>query len=114
MLPFSESERSALDAILARSRTDVAFRLRLLSEPREAIRDVFDVRLPADFRIRFVERDPDVDALVVLPEAAPPMTADPNELADDELEQVTGGAHAQNAHLAWKGAVAPPPPGHAR
>lgn len=112
MLPFSENERSALDAVLARSRTDVAFRARLLEEPRDAILEAFGVRLPADFRIRFIERDPEVDALVVLPEVGGPSSADPNELAADDLEQVTGGAHAHNAHLAWKGAVTPQPPGH--
>lgn len=113
MLPFSENERTVLDAVLDRSRTDVAFRVRLLSEPRDALLDAFSVRLPADFRIRFIERDSDVDALVVLPEVGPPISIDPNELADDDLEQVTGGAHAHNARLAWKGAVAPPP-GHPR
>lgn len=112
MPTFSENERAALDAVLARSSTDVAFRGRLLDDPRDAILDAFGVRLPADFRIRFIERGADVDALIVLPEVSRPMSADPNELADDDLEQVTGGAHARNEYLAWKGAVAPQLPGH--
>ena len=103
----SESQRAALDAVLARSEIDAAFRARLLSDPRRAIADAFDMRVPDDFRIRFIERDADVDALIVLPDLRRPETA---ELSDSDLEQVTGGAHAHNAHLAWKGTVPPKGP----
>src|SRR5919198_360181 len=114
MSPPFQNERAALDAVLARAETDVAFRARLLDEPRAALLETVGVRLPADFRIRFMERDSDVDALIVLPDLRRPTPAAADELADDDLERVTGGAHAHNAHLAWKGAVAPQPAAHAR
>ncbi|HEY5060498.1 MAG TPA: hypothetical protein VII52_03130 [Gemmatimonadaceae bacterium] len=102
----TDSERQALDAVVARAETDPAFRARLLVDPHGAIRDAFGMRVPDDFRIRFVERDPGVDALVVLPDLRHPQAA-AGELSDRDLEQVTGGGAAHNAHLAWKGAVAP-------
>ena len=57
-----------LSAVLARAETDVAFRARLLTEPHRAIEDAFGIQVPHDFRLRFIERHSDVDALVVLPD----------------------------------------------
>jgi hypothetical protein len=109
-----DNEREALDAVIARAETDTEFRAQLLSEPRVAIHAAFGVRIPDDFRIRFIERDSNIDALIVLPDlrmSHPAAAAE--ELSEQDLEQVTGGAHAHNAHLAWKGAVAPKPaPSH--
>lgn len=93
----------ALAAVLARAETDVVFRQRLLVEPHRAIHDTFGVEVPREFRLRFIERDQDVDALVVLPDLR---NAD-QELSGEDLEQVTGGAQAHNAHLAWRGTAAP-------
>lgn len=92
----------ALDAVLSRAATDAAFRQELLREPRAAIRDAFGVQIPDDFRIRFVERDPDLDALVVLPD----FREEPEDsvLSEEELEMVSGGG---GAHLAWSRAVKP-------
>jgi len=87
MLPQSDKERRALQSILDRASTDLAFRGRLLRNPRDAILETFGVTIPAAFRIKFIERDPDVDALVVLPDIALPS----GELSDDELESVSGG-----------------------
>jgi hypothetical protein len=99
--PSPESDNAVLAAVLSRSETDVAFRKRLIAEPHEAILAEFGVRIPAQLRIRFMERDPDVDALVVLPDLRVPV----EELSDKDLEHVTGGARAHNARLAWKGAI---------
>jgi len=67
-----------LSAVLARAETDVAFRARLLTEPHRAIEDAFGIQVPQDFRLRFIERHSDVDALVVLPDLrlAPSRAAD--------------------------------------
>lgn len=92
-----------MSAVLARAETDAAFRQRLLVEPRQVIHETFGIRIPERFRIRFIERHTDVDALVVLPD----LRSQATELSDRDLEQVTGGAHAQNAQLAWKSAAKP-------
>jgi len=60
-----------LSAVLARAETDVAFRARLLTEPHRAIEDAFGIQVPQDFRLRFIERQSDIDALVVLPDLRP-------------------------------------------
>lgn len=102
----SSSEREAIDLVVARAETDPGFRSQLLAEPHRAIHDAFGIRIPEDFRIRFIERDTDVDALIVLPDLRPPQPL-ADELSEHDLESVTGGTHAHNAHLAWKGTVAP-------
>lgn len=101
MTPPDEQANDAMSAVLARAETDVEFRQQLLDDPRRAIQEAFGIRIPEQFRLRFIERAPDVDALVVLPDLRPASV----ELSDIELEQVVGGAHAQNAHLAWKSAA---------
>jgi hypothetical protein len=101
--PTDGGASDALALVLARAETDDAFRARLLAEPHGAIYDAFGIQVPADFRLRFIERHADVDALVVLPDLR---RAD-GELSVEELEQVAGGTQAQNAHLAWKGAKRP-------
>jgi len=83
----SDKERRALESILNRASTDVEFRRRLLDDPRGAIFDAFGVAIPSTFRIKFIERGPGVDALVVLPDLATHSA----ELTDDELESVSGG-----------------------
>ena len=98
-----EGSDDALAAVLARAETDVPFRKRLLAEPHRAIQDAFGIQVPPDFRLRFIERHADVDALVVLPD----LRHEEGELTVESLEHVAGGAHAQNAHLAWKGSFVP-------
>jgi hypothetical protein len=83
----SEKERKALQSILDRACTDMAFRNRLLTDPCGAIFDAFGVTIPPTFRIKFIERGPGIDALVVLPDVARPA----GELSDDDLESVSGG-----------------------
>jgi hypothetical protein len=98
----AQSREALLDAILQRSVADMRFRRALLVEPKRAIQEAFGIQIPPDFRIRFVEKGPDVDAMVVLPDAE---DADA-ELSDEELEYVAGGAPT---NYRWA-----PPPGTSR
>ena len=84
-----------LAAILERSATDREFRQDLISRPDEAIRSAFGIRIPDGYRIKFVERDPAFDSMVVLPD----LISSDAELSLDELEAVAGGTDP----------VAPPP-----
>ena len=101
MSPINDKQQQVLDNVLARAAEDLEFRRRLLAEPRRAIEDVFGVAIPSDFRLKFVERDPGVDALIVLPDSR--LAAADDVLSEDELEQVSGGV---NTHHTWSRAVA--------
>ena len=70
-----------------RAALDRGFRARLLSDPRDAIREL-GFELPANFRLRFIEKDHDLDLLVVLPDL---LGGEP--LGPDELDAVRGGAN---------------------
>jgi hypothetical protein len=63
-----EPRNEALSRVIARATTDPEFRRRLLIDPRPAIQEECGITIPADFRIRFIERGTDVDALIVLPD----------------------------------------------
>ena len=67
----SSGDRHMANAIAARAAMDFAFRRRLLTDPRSAVSEVLGYPLPAGFRIKFIEKDPHIDALVVLPDALP-------------------------------------------
>jgi hypothetical protein len=97
----AETNGDVLTAVLARAEIDAVFRKRLLTEPHRAIHDTFGVHVPSEFRLRFIERAADIDALVVLPD----LRSTGQELSCEKLDQVTGGAQAHNAHLSWKGKV---------
>jgi hypothetical protein len=86
----SDTNKYMMNAVLARAASDRRFREHLMADPREALKGAFGVVVPEGYRIRFVERDPDVDALVVLPE----FNGDNHtgEVSDEELEAVSGGA----------------------
>jgi hypothetical protein len=73
-----------LKEVLERAATDREFRVRLLADPVGAIRMAFGVILPHNYRIRFIERPRELDALIVLPSMN-------QELDEDDLEQVAGG-----------------------
>ncbi len=82
----SNDERLIAD-ITARAAIDREFRQRLLSNPNDALTEVTGVNVPAAFKVKFVEKDPSVDAMFVLPDLL-----DPNgELSAEELEAVAGG-----------------------
>lgn len=74
-----------LREVLERASTDREFRTRLLAEPVGAIRAAFGVILPHDYRIKFMERPRELDALIVLPEFGH------GELDEDDLDLVAGG-----------------------
>lgn len=81
-----------LQQILDRASTDPTFRQRLLTTPHDAVRDAFGIDIPRSFRIRFIEKDPADDALIVLPGAARRAApASAGELDDAQLESVAGG-----------------------
>ncbi|GJG89790.1 hypothetical protein tb265_49710 [Gemmatimonadetes bacterium T265] len=86
--PPSPQDRQTLDAVLARASVDRQFRRQLVDDPRQAIQQAFGITIPNGFTMKFVERDRDVDALVVLPDF---QNAD-GELSDADLESVAGGA----------------------
>jgi len=99
--PVNDRDQQVLETVLARASEDLEFRQRLLSDPRPAIEEAFGVAIPADFRLKFIERDANVDALIVLPDLR--QSPDDDVLSEDELEQVSGGV---NTHLTWSRAVA--------
>lgn len=84
----SSAQQDALERILARAGVDLAFRAALLLDPRRAIQDGLGVRIPPGFRVKFIERDENVDALIVLPDFRAPN----GELSDLALDGVSGGA----------------------
>jgi hypothetical protein len=65
--------------------TDEEFRAELLKDSSIAIAKVAGEELPADFKVKVVENDPQYAATFVLP----PLASE--ELDDDALEKVAGG-----------------------
>ncbi|HWO24187.1 MAG TPA: hypothetical protein VNO30_35835 [Kofleriaceae bacterium] len=86
-MTMSTAQQEALEQVLTRAAVDLDFRKALLVDPRKAILDGFGVRIPATFRLKFVERAKDVDALIVLPD----FQRQDGELEDDDLDMVAGG-----------------------
>jgi hypothetical protein len=82
------AEATGLDAITSRAALDPTFRRALLDDPREAIAHTFGIVLPPTLRVKFVEKEPGLDLMVILPDpVAGPM------LDATELGSVSGGAH---------------------
>ena len=93
---------AGLEAVIVRAAVDVEFRRQLLADARTAIAETFGFALPPTLRLRFVERDPDVQLMIVLPDLI-----DLDVLGDSDLQVVTGGVTAAIARLAawrWSGA----------
>jgi hypothetical protein len=86
-MTMSTAHQEALEQILTRAAVDLDFRKALLVDPRKAILDGLGVRIPASFRVKFIERGKDVDALIVLPD----LRRQDDELDDDCLDSVAGG-----------------------
>ncbi|HEX8212565.1 MAG TPA: NHLP leader peptide family RiPP precursor [Longimicrobium sp.] len=76
-----------LERVVQRATVDRAFRARLVADPYSAIFETFGVNLTPAFRVRFIEKDPGLDLLVVLPD----LEGERDELSDDELDEVAGG-----------------------
>jgi hypothetical protein len=94
-----DHEDQLLKAVLKRATVDRSFRQALLTDPHTAIEQTFGIKIPAQYRVRFVERAPDVDALIVLPDfdSRAAATTD-DELSDEDLEQIAGG---KNMERTW-------------
>ena len=86
-MTMSTAHQEALEQILTRATVDLDFRKALLVDPRRAILEGLGVRIPSSFRVRFIERGKDVDALIVLPD----LQRQDDELDDCDLEGVAGG-----------------------
>ena len=94
-MTMSTAQQEALEQILTRAAVDLDFRKALLVDPRKAILDGLGIRIPAHFRVKFIERGKDVDALIVLPD----LQRQDDELDDCDLDSVAGGGDGD-----------PPPP----
>jgi hypothetical protein len=79
-----------LREVLERAATDRDFRVRLLADPAAAIRMAFGVILPHNYRIKFIERPRELDALIVLP-----AVGGKGELDEEDLELVAGGGDTE-------------------
>ena len=88
---MSTAHQEALEQILTRASVDLDFRKALLVDPRKTILDALGVRIPSTFRVKFIEREKDVDALIVLPD----LQRQDCELDDDDLEAVAGGNNVE-------------------
>ena len=86
-----------LHAILSRAASDPIFRSGLLTDPRQAISDAFGLAVPEQFRVRFIEKDPSLDALVVLPD----LRNDGAELSAGDLDSVNGGGEGFFDESPW-------------
>jgi hypothetical protein len=92
-----------MDAIIDRASRDPILRTALLRDPKPAVYQQFGVEIPQDFNIRFIERDPELDALIVLPPFEEGLPEEV-ELSDEALEVVVGGAHGHGVatfEFAW-------------
>jgi hypothetical protein len=74
--------------IIQRSLQDESFRQRLLEDPKAAVEEELETRLPEGVQVRVVEETADTIYLV-LPSA--PVADETGELSDQELEAVAGG-----------------------
>ncbi len=88
-MTLSTAHQEALEQILTRAAADLEFRKALLADPRKTILDTLGLRIPSNFRVKFIERERDVDALIVLPD----LQRQDGELDDDDLDAVAGGAN---------------------
>jgi hypothetical protein len=76
-----------LKAIIARSGQDAAFRKLLLTNSRKAIEQAAGMPVPATLKVKFVEKDPGVDFMFVLPD----LVTEEGELTEEEVAGVAGG-----------------------
>jgi hypothetical protein len=80
-------ERAVLSEITSKAAVDGVFRQKLLTNTRAAVAEVIGQDLPADFSVKFIEKDPGYDTVIVLPD----LILEAQELSLDELEAVAGG-----------------------
>ncbi len=80
-----------LQEILLRASVDRRFREGLLTDPRTTIEKTYGQPLPPNLKLKFVTKDPDCDAMFVLPN----LVTDKAELARGNLDRVSGGKGAR-------------------
>jgi hypothetical protein len=80
---------SALQNIATRAAQDREFRTLLLCDPHAAIQQVIGVPVPSALRIKFVEKDPDIDVMIVLPD----LMLEEGELTEEDVADVAGGTN---------------------
>jgi hypothetical protein len=83
----SPQEAAVIQQVVGKAATNREYRSRLLSDPRGTLAEAVGHALPDDFSIKFVEKDPGVDVMYVLPDVA----IEDRELTAEELEAVSGG-----------------------
>jgi hypothetical protein len=76
----------AIAAMVRRGATDAEFRKLALSDPQKAVVLETGKELPPGLKLKFVDGD-SADAVIILP----PVSTEPSELSDAQLEQVAGG-----------------------
>jgi hypothetical protein len=81
----SKQVDAQMQKLLLRSATDQEFRKKLLTTPREALREFHGQEIPATVDVRFIENT--ADATFVLPDPIDPAA----ELSEQEMEAVAGG-----------------------
>ena len=81
----SKQVDAQMQKLLLRSATDQEFRRKLLTTPREALREFHGREIPAGVDVRFIENT--ADATFVLPDPIDPAA----ELSEQEMEAVAGG-----------------------
>jgi hypothetical protein len=83
---YAQAAQDKMQALLARSATDPAFRSKLLTDPRAALTEFGGHEIPSTFNVVFIENK--AEATIVLPDPVSPEA----ELNEQELEAVAGGA----------------------
>lgn len=87
---FIESLKKLETDIIGLAWKDAGFRRLLVSNPREALEERFNIQFPAGFNLNVVEETAS-SLHFVLPYNA----SDKNELSDDDLDNVAGGSGGQ-------------------
>jgi bacteriocin-like protein len=82
---------------LKKSSIDPEFRALLLRDPSAGLSQITSKALPDDFAFKFVDNSGSVKT-IALPD--PVAEIETEELSEEELEAVSGGANAQNVSVA--------------
>jgi hypothetical protein len=77
--------------IVQRTLDDESFRERLLEDPRGVVERKLEAPLPAEVQVTVVEETPE-PIYLVLPHSGSSAGQDPEEVSDQDLEAVAGGA----------------------
>lgn len=81
----------ALARVTHRAAVDAHYRQRLLTSPREALKEHLGTTIRAGIRVRFMEKPAGLDVLVVLPD----LVAGSDALTIEDLHAVAGGADTE-------------------